>query len=501
MKSLDINGHKGQLLKGNVQFEQSGSTVYCDEAEYDPTDETLRGIGGVKIVNTGGSVVTGNRLFYDNKTHVAFVEGKVELKDESMKLSTPWLRYNTLTKLGWYGAGGKIIDKETQLTSNRGSYDPSKHQLFFQGNVKLITPDYVIQTDTLQYNTQEKKANFMSFTQINTDEDLILFEGGYYFTEEKNGFFHTKFAYSSPGKTLIADSAWVNQKAKYGITKGHVWSIDSAEMFQIWGNQGFYRDDIGLSMVYPNAKGIQTKSKDTLFIAADTLENSRRPISGKQQTRALNKVKIMQKQTRISANRMIYTSEDSTFRLRENPVIWDSSSRLSGDSVNLVIKNGKMREGELFPNAFIALQEDSTHFSQIQGDYIHYFLNSNQRIDKTQVFRKGKALYYIKEQDTINSAFTVDCTNMEFRFNEGKISTVHFYVEPKGKIYPLQELSDSETKLSRFKWNIEDKPTLKDFQTPFPVKVPVKKYKIKELPASKSKDSKDSKKRKWFGNS
>jgi lipopolysaccharide assembly outer membrane protein LptD (OstA) len=194
MKSLDINGHKGQLLKGNVQFEQSGSTVYCDEAEYDPTDETLRGIGGVKIVNTGGSVVTGNRLFYDNKTHVAFVEGKVELKDESMKLSTPWLRYNTLTKLGWYGAGGKIIDKETQLTSNRGSYDPSKHQLFFQGNVKLITPDYVIQTDTLQYNTQEKKANFMSFTQINTDEDLILFEGGYYFTEEKNGFFHTKFA-------------------------------------------------------------------------------------------------------------------------------------------------------------------------------------------------------------------------------------------------------------------------------------------------------------------
>jgi MoaA/NifB/PqqE/SkfB family radical SAM enzyme len=170
--------------------------------------------------------------------------------------------------------------------------------------------------------------------------------------------------------------------------------------------------------------------------------------------------------------------------------------------VNLVIKNGKMREGELFPNAFIAIQEDSGRFSQIQGDSIHYFLNSEQRIDKTQVFRKGKALYYIKEQDTINSAFTVDCTNMEFRFNAGKISTVHFYVEPKGKIYPLQELPDSETKLSRFKWNIEDKPTLKDFQTPFPVKVPVKKYKIKELPASKSKDSKDSKKkRKWFGNS
>jgi len=40
MKSLDFGDHKGQLLTGDVSFEQGGSRVFCDRAEYDPLSET-----------------------------------------------------------------------------------------------------------------------------------------------------------------------------------------------------------------------------------------------------------------------------------------------------------------------------------------------------------------------------------------------------------------------------------------------------------------------------
>lgn len=149
MKSLKKGDKTVQWLRENVRFEQSGSQVFCDEAEYDPQTEDLLGRGNVRITNSDGATVTGRTLEYNNATHIAKVSGGVTLTDGSMTLTTPWIQYNTQTKVGWYGARGLIKDKQTTLTSTSGSYNPSIKTLFFKNKVVLTTPDYTVKTDTL----------------------------------------------------------------------------------------------------------------------------------------------------------------------------------------------------------------------------------------------------------------------------------------------------------------------------------------------------------------
>ena len=69
MKSLKKGGKTVQWLRENVRFEQSGSMVFCDEAEYDPATEDLVGRGNVRITNPDGATVTGKTLEYNNATN------------------------------------------------------------------------------------------------------------------------------------------------------------------------------------------------------------------------------------------------------------------------------------------------------------------------------------------------------------------------------------------------------------------------------------------------
>lgn len=497
MKSIQIDGHGGQLLKGNVKFEQQGSTVYCNEAEYDPQSESLKGFGDVKIVNLDGTIVTGNTLFFDNLLHTAKVEGNVKLVDNTMTLTTPWLQYNTITKVGWYGSGGVIIDKETKLTSVSGSYNPAKKVLYFKKNVILQTPDYTIKTDTLQYQTQSKVAKFFSFTQIEYGNQTILFERGTYNTETGQGEFFQKFGLFDNEKTLVADSVSINKKSQVGKAYGNVWIIDSAENWQIWGQKAFYTKNSSEMKVVGNPMALQTDKKDSFFIKGDTLFYSKDSLK-QQKIRSWKNVKFKRNNVSGTANFLAYNSLDSTFRLRGNPVLWDSLTRMSGDSINLFLKRKKLSHSTMYKHGFISLKEDELRFSQISGDSMTHWLDSNQKITQTLVHKNGKSIYYTREKDTISSVFEVKCTDIKFQFLNNKINKVYFYQEPEGKIYPLELFPIEKEKLPGFIWDIENKPSRNYFSNQFTPLIPKSIYNLNirktQIPLTKSKKNRKDKK-------
>ena len=108
-----------QYLEGNVSFDQNGSTVTCDKAEYDNETKDLLGRGNVRIYSTDGVNITGSTLTFNDLTKVARVSGNVNLVDGSMNLTSPFIVYNTESKVGFYGGGGRIIDGKQTLTSKR----------------------------------------------------------------------------------------------------------------------------------------------------------------------------------------------------------------------------------------------------------------------------------------------------------------------------------------------------------------------------------------------
>ena len=497
MKSIQINGHGGQLLKGNVQFEQQGSKVFCNEAEYDPQTESLKGFGDVKIVNVDGTIVTGNTLVFDNASHIAKVDGNVKLVDNTMTLTTPWLQYNTQTKVGWYGSGGVIIDKETKLTSISGSFNPTLKMLYFKKNVVLQTPEYTIKTDTLQYQTQSKIAKFFSFTQIEYGTQTIVFERGNYNTENGQGQFYQKFGLFDNDKTLVADSVSINKKSQIGSAYGNVYIIDSAEKWQVWGKKAFYTKNSSEITVVGNPLALQTDKKDSFFIKSDTLFYSKDSLK-QQKIKSYRNVKFKRNNISGTASYLNYFSMDSTFKLRGNPVLWDSLTRMSGDSINLYLKNKKLSYSTMFHHGFISMKEDDTRFSQISGDSMTHLLDSNQKITQTLVHKNGKSIYYTREKDSISSVFEIKCSNIRFQFSNNKINQVFFYKEPEGKIYPLELFPAENSKLIGFTWDVENRPLRKYFLQPFQPLIPKSIFNLnlkKSIPFNKKskKNKKDTK--------
>jgi hypothetical protein len=171
---------------------------------------------------------------------------------------------------------------------------------------------------------------------------------------------------------------------------------------------------------------------------------------------------------------------------------------MSGDSINLFLKRKKLSHSTMYKHGFISLKEDDKRFSQISGDSMTHWLDSNQKITQTLVNKNGKSIYYTREKDTISSVFEIKCTDIKFQFLNNKINQVYFYQDPEGKIYPLDLFPVEKEKLPGFIWDIENKPSRNYFGVQFVPYVPKSVYNLNirktEIQNKKSKKNKKDKK-------
>jgi hypothetical protein len=70
----------------------------------------------------------------------------------------------------------------------------------------LTTPDYTVKTDTLQYRTDTKKAQFFALTQLDYLSKTLVFQRGYYLTEAETGQFNGQVALFDSGKVILCDT-------------------------------------------------------------------------------------------------------------------------------------------------------------------------------------------------------------------------------------------------------------------------------------------------------
>ncbi|MEK0421268.1 MAG: hypothetical protein RLZZ161_1119 [Bacteroidota bacterium] len=471
MKGEKRRGENYQILRGNVMFEQSGSVVTCDEAVYNTAKEELEGSGNVRITSSEGAVVTGSRLFFSNKNKTARVDGNVILRDKSMVLTTPWIIYHTDTRIGYYGAGGKIVDKELTLTSRTGSYNPTLSMLYFRYNVILTHPDYVVKTDTLQYSNRSGTAWFFNFTEIQSDENTILCNYGSYNTQTGQSYFTRNAALINKENTLRADTFSYNRNTGIGHAYGRLWVKDTAQNISIFGNRGYYDKNRKYTRVMGNtlAKKME-KNGDSLMLKADTFVYISDTATQKRYLHAFHRTSMWRTDFSGTADSLTYKFDDSTFYLYGKPVLWNESTRLNADSIRIFIANSRIRLMEMRQKSFIAMREDTGHFSQISGTDMDNFFTSDNKLKTIRVKGNGKSVYYIKEKDAaVTSANAVQYNNMQIELDSNRVSGVRFYGKPSGTLYPMTDFPNEQKILPGFIWDENNRPSAGIFKAPFPV--------------------------------
>lgn len=215
-------------------------------------------------------------------------------------------------------------------------------------------------------------------------------------------------------------------------------------------------------------------SADTLAVSdsvavSDSLDVPKGPIDSTKIgfLEAIGKVKIYKKSMQVVCDSLLYCDLDSLARLFKEPLIWQEVTRqYSADSVSLVVKNGAMDKASLMSNAFITIQEDTSHFDQIKGAEMLAYFDEKGGLKRFDVLGGASALFFLEENGTLATVNKTDSKMLSAIFKNGEIQRIYYFESPKNDGYPVVQLADEESKLKGFNWQPEKRPADRNAVTP-----------------------------------
>ena len=261
-----------QTIAGGAIIQQGTTIFHSDSAVVNPVTHVLEAFGNIEI-NQADTVHTYSQyLKYLGVEKMAYLKKKVKLTNKSGTLFTDDLDYNLQTGIGNFHNGGKVIEGKSVITSIEGTYYDDTKDIYFKKNVKLDEPQKHIRADSLLYNMQTRKSNFISQTNIKTPEVEINTTQGTYDLNTGNAFFTNRSTVKdSSGRLYSANTMALENKTGNAQLEGNAVIIDSAGGYTIIANQVFMNKKNNSFLATRKPVLILKQKHDSTYIAADTI--------------------------------------------------------------------------------------------------------------------------------------------------------------------------------------------------------------------------------------
>jgi len=477
-----------QILAGNVRLKQGNTIFECDSCVITKSINLFEAFGNVHINDSDTAHVYSDHLRYLTDRKIAYLDGNVKLTDGKGVLTTPTLEYDMNTKVGIYRNGGRVVNKETVLTSDEGFYYADIKDVYFKKNVKLKDPAYDLQSDSLLYNTGTEIVRFIAETLVkdSTNRTIKTREGFYDKRTGKAEFGQnpviTDKDIQVTGERIISDDS-------LGITQifGRGIIVDTANKTTVIADTIFYNKKNESFLAFAKPLMIIEQEQDSLFIAADTLFSARlTDLYGSKDSVAkkdtLKGVKIVDSKTKDSTNRyfeafrhvrifsdslqaicdsLFYSFKDSVFRLYDDPVVWSNENQVTGDTILLFTKNKKADRMQIFKNSFLASIVQPEIFNQVKSTRMDaYFIDGD--IDSVRARGSAECIYYIQDEDSAFTGINQSSSElMDVYFKEKELQRVVFRTAVKGTIWPMRQKTPKEMQLQNFRWRDAERPKTK----------------------------------------
>ena len=490
-----------QVLKGNVRFRHDNVLLYCDSAYFFERANSLNAFGHVRIVQADTLSVYGDILYYDGNTKLARMRHNVRMVNRKTTLITDSLNYDRVSNLSYYYTGGKITDQLNVLTSVWGQYSPSTNDALFKNKVHLKNKNFVLDSDTLKYNTKTNIANIVGPTHIlyNDETDIYSTRGWYNTSTDRSMLLDRSRVIHKDGKTLTGDTIFYDKKLQFGEGFTHVIMNDTVQKSTLYGEYCSYNDLTKKGLACDSAMLVDWSGKDSMFVHADTLVTSKDSIYNV--ARGFYHVRIFRNDIQGLCDSLTYSARDSIMNMNGEPVLWSDNNQLSGEFIQAFTKNKKV-DHIYIQRAAVAIQkEDSIYFNQLSGKEIIAYVDSGQ-LKKVKVNGNAETIYYPRD-DKDSTLVGLNKTQSSFvvmYLKNKKVQRVVMTTASNGTMYPLTQLSGKDLYLKNFFWLENQRPMKKqDIFLVFP-KVPRPKIAATDEPDSKNGKSKNSKGLKTSGN-
>lgn len=453
---------KFRKLLGNVVFTHESTVVNCDSAYQYTRDNRLEAFGHVHIKDGDSVTITSKKLVYEGATRQARLRENVVYKNRGRTLYTDILDYDLIEKIADFRDKGKLIDGENTLTSDNGRFFSQINFAVFYKDVKLVSPTYDLEADTLEYSTVTKIAVTKGPTNIITENNTTVHaQGGEFKTAVdvtifEEGIIETK-EYILEGDELFLDDA-----TKFYTAVGNVKLTSKTEDVIIVGEKGIYEQAAGRSKIFGNPVMKKLMELDTFFLAADTLVAVESEVEADKRILAYYDVKLFKANLQGKCDSMSYFISDSTIIMYNDPILWNKKSQIEADSIDLFLVEDVIDKMVMRKNSFLASKDTLGQFNQVKGrNMVAHF--DKGIINTMDINGNGESLYYALEGDSIMIGMNrILCSDMRIRFRNSDLSNISFYNQPEAQLIPPHELNPTKTRLEGFAWRETERPTLED---------------------------------------
>jgi len=461
LTAYDIKlGKDARKLIGNVQLKHEDVLMSCDSAYFYATSGSVDAFSNVKVVQGDTLTLTGDLAHYNGETKVARVRNNVRLENKDVTLDTDTLNYYRTEAYATYRGGGILKQTDSKLTSGRGRFLLDTEIFYFMDSVEIENPDYIINTDSLKYDSQTEISYFSGPTEIFNDSRYIYCENGWHDMQEDISFVTDHAFLEEDGRKISGDTLYYEAENGFGRAHSNVVILDSLQNMTLKGNFGLYYSEHETAMVTDSALMIQVDGPDTMYIHADTL----RSIQNIDSTgtgrilKAYYKVKIFRPDIQVMCDSLIYIEADSAFDFFGEPVLWSEENQLTASEMRVIMKDQQMHRMDLTGVAMVISQKDSSKYDQMRGkEMVGHF--SNNELTRINVKGNGQTIYYATDKDVVVGANLTQCSDLIIYLKDSQISKVSYMTKPDGIYYPLELLPKEKKLLSDFKWVVEWRPT------------------------------------------
>ncbi len=475
-----------QSLFGNVKLQSDQTFFYTDSLAMNHKDNFIEAFGHVHINDKDSTDIYSEYMKYFVDTKKITFQKHVELKDGKGTLTTDELHYDMNMHIGDYYNGGKVVNKNTTVTSEEGTYYADTKDVYFKKNVFLKDPAYELTADSLIYNSEQQLATFITNTFIRDSSGrTISTREGYYDLKNHRAQFSKRPTITDKGETITADDIHFDDSTGVSMATGKAVFRDSAQGLTMISNLMLANKKTNAFLATKNPLIILKQDKDSIYITGDTVYSAKIPdsllnrpdsIQGLPIMRTVKNqndsslrylqiyhhVRIFSDSLQAVADSVYYSGLDSIFRLFTNPVAWAGGYQVTGDTMFLYTKNKKPERLFVFENSLVVGKSYTNMYNQIKGNTLNgYFKNGV--IDFMRSKGSAEAVYYIKDDSMalvgVNRVNKADVIDMIFLNKE--LNKVVLRQDADGIMYPIKKANLDEMKLRGFKWLEDRRPKTK----------------------------------------
>ena len=510
MKTLN-DGTALQTLAGNAMVRQGNTFLSGDSIAFSSVTGIAEVFGNVHI-NDADSVQTYSQyLRYIGAERKAYLKKSVKLTDGKGTLYTDELEYNLQTGIATYTNGGRVVNGTTVLTSKDAVYYSDTKDVYFKKSVHLVDPKYDIVADSLLYNTQIRTATFIAPTHIISQSGVIDTKSGTYNLETGEALFYDRTEFRDSTHFASGRTVAIDEKTGIVNIEGNGKLVDSVNNVIVLGNQIFLDRKKNSFLATRKPVMILYQKNDSTYVSADTLFSGLRmydtthrkqkavidslTTSSKDSTirlsdstqhptdsltridsvvrisvtaipsdsiryfLAFHNVKIFNDSMQAVSDSLYYSTEDSVFRLFQDPVFWNGKTQVTGDTMYLFTANKKPRHLYVFNNSMVINNPEEGLYNQMGGRTLNGYFKDGT-IDYIRV--KGspaESIFYPQDSDSAYAGMNRSKGDViDIYFVTKELNKVKFINNVDGTLFPMKSIPADQKLLKGFKWLDKRRP-------------------------------------------